>query len=160
MTAQKQFQTILPCLLMWGLLLILSLSTYSQLSVPSFFLIFYISTLGIHIICTLIVHINYYLYERNRSYLFTDNGLTVLYKNQVYDYDTEDIRCTRKIHPLYKAARSFFIVFPSYYYIEIILKNGKVIPISCFSHQDLDTVLKRLLPEKWHEKETRIIPLI
>jgi|GEM_PF-5332549 len=161
MTVPKQFHTILPSLLIWGLLLLVFFSTRSRLSIPAFFPALYVFILGIHILCTLIVHINYFLYERNRTYLFTDHGLTVLYKKQVYNYDMDDIRCTRKIHPLlYIGARSFFIVFPSYYYMQIILKNGKVIPISCFIHQDLDTVLKRSLPGKWHEEETRIIPYI
>lgn len=124
--------------------------------------------IGFSFLCVFIVHVNYCLYERKRNYFFGGDYFEVILKNKVYRYSHNDIRYIKIIEAGYEmynykrfsTSKTFYFFFPSYSFAEIILNNGNCIPISCFTHSNLEALLKRVLPEKNMVKDLKAIPVI
>lgn len=169
MSFDNQLQSLLPPLLIHGLgLFIFWLLNYSEaMEAPIFFKLFFFGMIGFSFLCVFIVHMNYYLYERNRKYFFGEDYFEIILKDKVHRYSHNEIRYVKIIEAGYEMydygrfdTRKFSFFFPSYSFSEIVLKNGNCMPISCFVHSNLEAVLKRLLPEKNIVKDLKAIPII
>lgn len=169
MNFENQFQTILPPLIIHSLIVFVlyMVNYYTYFKIPGFFKLCIVISISISFLCILFVHINYYLHEKNKSYLFDTDSLTVFFKNESFHYKFDEIRYIKVIESGYEmydyrsfTTRRMGFFFPSYYFIEVILNNGNCIPISCFVDIDLSIKIKRLIPNKQIVEDLKAIPTI
>lgn len=169
MTLKNQFQALLPPLLLHGLgVFVFWLLNYSEtVETPVFFQIFFFGTIGFSFLCVFIVHMNYYLYERNRTYFFGEDYIEITFKSKLFRYYHMDINYIKIFQAGYEMydygrinTRKFSFFFPSYSFAQIVLNNGNCIPISCFVSSDLSSMFKKVLPEKRIVNDLKAIPII
>ena len=126
---------------------------------PAFLVVFFKSILFFLVLQLLIIHLNYVLYEKNRSYEITDTKFILVFKKDTFEYTIDQIKRIELIYPNYAAfnsenkpsffnQRSGFTPFKNHYKVDIVLENEKRIPITNLTHPDIDMIVRRHFTHK------------
>lgn len=166
---KHQIQALLTPLFLHGLgLFIFSLVFFTNsIEAPKIFQLIVYASFAFSFLCLLITHVNYYLYERKRSYRFEENNFIITLNDKDFHYNHDDVSYIKIIKGGYEMydyrrfeMRRYTFFFPSYYFIEIILNNGNRIPITCFADSNLEFLIKKIFSNINHVEDLKAIPII
>ena len=114
-------------------------------------------SLMVYLIPLLILYFNYYISNKESSFIVGPKSLSYSEKNEIIEFGINEIEkvVLNLSYPLYeKRYRLFF--WDEYFYSEIFLKNGEKIIITCLLFDKIETII----PSNLIIRKKRIFPFI